>query len=438
MLSGEKVEIRMSIGKQVVKTAPEFHRRTKILLGIEWKTIYTLDGGKSGCILPVSYRQNEAKFKRNSLSHLAEENLGLNGTKAVEWLPFISLKVQNEDWKICSLTRKGTWELEAADKASEEKTAVIVKDISVIKGETLDPVLRPQERCFHPTHWRLWLVQTQIHLKKESLNWECRWRAILFPKQLGQGSVCPGSATKVHRGHHSGGRKVPGYTLSWRQNLPGSSTWCWFAGVQNAKVRGPWRLAPGFDNATGDRQCRQGQIPCREALGDHCGKQNVKPKLERRPHNVRDAWSVNRPPRKATGTEGSWLEREATWAIGSKAARWVPQRSPDSKWFYCEFRMLAMEMQMWCFPCGVWACSGRAFLRPPSFPLFWNNSVYSVPLQAREYVSLNRFMFKRLPWVWDGTLNFWTVLKLWRLWGLLKMEFNAFCSMRWLCTLWRT
>lgn len=65
-------------------------------------------------------------------------------------------------------------------------------------------------------------------------------------RQLGRECFPRFGHKRPHRGHHSSRRRVSGYVLSWQQNLPVSSTRRWFAGIQNAKVRGQRRLASRF------------------------------------------------------------------------------------------------------------------------------------------------------------------------------------------------
>lgn len=62
------------------------------------------------------------------------------------------------------------------------------------------------------------------------------------------------------------------------------------------------------------------RVPHKEALRDH----RVKPakgklKLQQRPLQDRDAWSMRQPPREATGKERSRLRREDTCATGGRA-----------------------------------------------------------------------------------------------------------------------
>lgn len=58
----------------------------------------------------------------------------LKSIKAVEWLPFIALRIHNETLKHTKNMQfheeRCVRELKVADQAGEEKTALIVKDIN--------------------------------------------------------------------------------------------------------------------------------------------------------------------------------------------------------------------------------------------------------------------------------------------------------------------
>lgn len=85
---------------------------------------------------------------------------------------------------------------------------------------------------------------------------------LLDQKQLTtRGGVFPRSAKKAHRGHYSSGMRG-----GWQWNATAPSTWCWFADMQNVRVRGSQRLVPTFCKATGISQCVQGWVPHSEAM----------------------------------------------------------------------------------------------------------------------------------------------------------------------------
>lgn len=226
--------------------------------------------------------------------------------------------------------------------------------------------------------------RTLASLKRKpwALSWDSRNGRALIPPPEGS-ALCKQKAISVRgpelrvllgcsifkqpgtKGHTEGitvaVERVSGYILGWQQNLPVSSMWRWFVGIQNAKVRGQWSLAPWF-HVTGGRQCWQGSpqggleesiVWSRQSESLHCSEDLFR--LDRDAGSMRHHQGKQQARSEAGSEERTPVLQAVELWVGST------QRPVEIKWLWVPDAGRGDASLL--FPCRVSACSGLGSLR---------------------------------------------------------------------------
>jgi hypothetical protein len=166
-----------------------------------------------------------------------------------------------------------------------------------------------------------------------------------------------------------------------------------FAGMQSLRVMGSWRHLPKFQRKAWEfRQCLTGLESLQAAHGRAMHKVlKVKPKLQWKPKEIKDARIIEFLMRKAPGSEDNQPKKDAMGAAAEKAVEVKlpkllgthisPLCTLNSRHGDTGFNVCLAVFQSGFGPIPLFCAT---------FPPFWNGNVYSVPLYIGSmYFSLN-------------------------------------------------